>query len=286
MSPFRSLLLIVVLLFVQTGFAQDFDAVAFILTTKNGKNVFRIGEAIPIELRFVSSIPGRYEVLTNASHRVFLNSNTFDQFIVEPAQDTVDPLRGQVGMPSAVSVMSDPRMPLLDQPVIVERLLNEWLSFRNAGRYRITAKTTRLRIAENSSPPIPLQSNAIEIELIRPEQGWADTQLKDAVAVLERGESDSRKYYSRAQPEEDKIINAARILRFLNTREAALALVRFFEHAPPPAQYDLVAGLYGSPYLNEIISALEEIMKSPTFVPTSQWRATLSDLVMLRNMER
>jgi len=286
MNPFR-LIIAAVLLFFQVGFAQNIDGVSLTLTTKNGKSIFRMGEAIPLELHFISSTPGRYEAMTHAYHRVYHYSPWgYDNFTVDPAENTVDPLRGQAGMASAISVMSEPRTPLTSKPVVIERLLNEWLSFRNAGRYRITAKTTRLRGAESPSTPIPLQSNAIEIELISPEIGWGDAQLKDAVAVLERGESDFRKYYSRAQPEEEKIINAGRVLRFLHTRGAALALVRLFEKAPPPARYDLVAGLYGSPYLNEIISAMEEAMKNPAFTPTPQWKATLADLAILRNMER
>jgi hypothetical protein len=72
MSSFR--LLIAVLFLIQIGSAQDPKGVSLTLTTKNGKGRFRVGEVIPLELRLMSGTPGRYEVMTYAYHRVYLNS--------------------------------------------------------------------------------------------------------------------------------------------------------------------------------------------------------------------
>jgi hypothetical protein len=82
---------------------------------------------------------------------------------------------------------------------------------------------------------------------------------------------------------QEEIIAAARVLRFLNTRDAALAMVRFFDHGLNNAQGDFMAGLYGSPYRNEIIAALEEGLASPEVPATPNWINMLAELATARD---
>jgi hypothetical protein len=62
----------------------------------------------------------------------------------------------------------------------------------------------------------------------------------------------------------------ARTLRFLGTREAAQALVRFALNGPPGAQDEIRKGLLESPYRDEIIAELEAGIAAPPGAQVSQ----------------
>jgi hypothetical protein len=138
---------------------------------------------------------------------------------------------------------------LNESPLVSDATLNEWISFRTPGRYRVTATTRQVSI--------PLQSNTIEIEIEAAESGWAEAKLQEAVAILNNG-----------QP----TLQAARTLRFLNTESAAPRLVEFFTklHSQVYVGQQLQYGLYGSPYRKEVLAAMESVLESPD-VPIAQW---------------
>jgi hypothetical protein len=118
--------------------------------------------------------------------------------------------------------------------------------------------------------------------VIAPEDGWADTQLRLAVASLTGPPATVGRTTNLKR--EQEIVDAARVLRFLDTRDAALALVRFFESGPEIVQNDIVAGLYGSPYRDDVISALKEGFTSPDVPVTSSRIDIISDLTTAREL--
>jgi hypothetical protein len=280
------------LLLAHFGWAQNPADVSFALNTKNGQTSFRQGEAIPVELRFQSTTPGRYQVTTDPSQRIHLNgARVYDQLIGEPAADAVDPLREQTRMVEPFMGAPPRQMPLNASPISIEQIVNDWISFRKPGRYEITAQTWRLSLVDNSEDsarvffpkPLPMQSNTIEIEIVPAEDAWANTQLQQAVASLNHGVSPPIVGQPIDTQRQNDVVTAARVLRFLETRDAALALVRFFDRSPYNVQGDLVAGLYGSPYRNEIVSALEDGLTSPDVPVTHNWIDTLSELATARD---
>jgi len=276
------------LLLAQAVWAQYPPDISFTLATKNGKVTFPIGEAMPVELGFQSSAPGRCQVITDPSQREHLNgARVYDQLTAEPAENVVDPLREQTRMVEVLAGPPPRLMPVTGDPVVVEQLVNEWISFRKPGHYRISAQTKRLSLSDRSPTsvpvfmptPIPIRSNTIEIEVVAPEPGWADAQLQEAVASLSGSDvprpaggqvTDLRR--------DQRVVEAARVLRFLETRDAALALVRFFDRGLQMAQNQLQAGLYGSPYRDEVIAALQEGLTAPDVPVTSNWMETISEL--------
>jgi hypothetical protein len=152
-----------------------------------------MGEAIPIELQFQTANPGRYQVITDPSQRIHLNGNrVYERFTGEPAAEAIDPLREQTRM---FEILTGPQ-PKLEQlkvtPIAIEQVVNDWISFRKPGRYRITAQTQRLSLVDSSKDPaqvflpqpLPMQSNTVEIEIIPAEDNWANNQLQKAVASL------------------------------------------------------------------------------------------------------
>jgi metal-dependent HD superfamily phosphatase/phosphodiesterase len=81
------------------GYAQNPADVSLTINSRNGQTTFRMGEAIPVEIRFKTSTSGKYQVTTDLSERVHLNGiRVYDQFTAEPAADAVDPLREQTRM--------------------------------------------------------------------------------------------------------------------------------------------------------------------------------------------
>jgi hypothetical protein len=227
-----------------------------------------------MELRFQSSAPGKYEVLTWPLERTTRFAN-HDRVFVEPEYGTVDPLSEMYETLSGEVLRgNDPIASLGATPVVMGLFLNDWISFRRPGRYEITVDTDRVlgwgakgRPKERPAWPggpalpqwpgehVPLRSNALAIDLVAPEHGWAEARLKEAVAVLEGPDS----------PDGPSAENAARVLRFLETPEAAQAMVRLSVMPNSREQRQLDAGLWGSPYRNEIISGMEQAISAPDF---------------------
>lgn len=268
-------------LFANISLAQNPSGVSLVITTKNGKTTFRKGEPIPVELRFQATAQGRYQVIADPSHRVHLNSpRVYDQFTAEPAADAVDPLREQTGILELFIGPPPGLVPLTEAPIIIEEVINDWISFRKAGWYQITARTFRLRLVDNSNnsewvifpESIPLKSNTIEIEIVPTPEDWAKAQLQRAVSSLT-----SVPMPSDVQNEQE-VAAAARVLRYLETQDAALAMVRFFDRGPTAMQLEISAGLYGSPFRQKVISALEDGLKSPEKPATQKWINTLAEL--------
>jgi hypothetical protein len=230
---------------------QNPQDVTFVITPKASKSTFRVGEEIVLEFRLSSPSPRRYVVdqLYRGNHRTVRPGSPF---VVEPTSGTVDPWLDVPWLFDGYGggVMgTEPRF-LNATPVVSEATLNEWISFRTPGRYRVTATTRQISI--------PVQSNTIEIEIVAPEPGWAEARLQEAVAILNSGQ---------AKPN----LQAARTLRFLNTESAAARLVEFFTklHSEVYVGQQLEYGMYGSPYRKEVLAAMEAVLESPD-VPIAQ----------------
>jgi hypothetical protein len=68
------------------------------------------------------------------------------------------------------------------------------------------------------------------------------------------------------------------VLRFLEVREACSPLARFFEHGPQNASKDLRAGLFASPYRNDVIAAMELSINAPDIPISYYYFGTLVEL--------
>jgi hypothetical protein len=263
---------------------QASNGVRFVLATKDGKTSFRLGEAVEVEFRFESSAPGDYAAWTLRPVRQ-VRQPEYDRFIVEPSESVADPLADIFAQMSGGMIIGQlPRpTPLKAAPVTVGLQMNEWLSIRKPGHYRITAETTRVVTTAEPSTPVPLRSNSIEIDVIPPEQGWAAVQLQQASAMLQIADPPAPRVGQSEvigvrEAHEADAARAARTLRFLETPEAAQALSRFFEHGPQAAQSELHAGLFASPYRKEVIAAMEAAVEAPDIPVTYYYLGTLMEL--------
>jgi hypothetical protein len=279
------LFICVYLWLISTAFAQ----VSFTLATKDGKSTFRVGEAIEVEFRFQAAEPGKYGVWTTSLVRQ-VRRLEFDHFTVEPSAGVADPLADSFAQMSGGAFVGRPPRPtpLSSVPMVVGVPMNEWLSIRHPGHYRIAAETTR--VVTNGNPPatVTLRSNTIEIDLVEPEPGWTESSLRQAVTTLQRPDPPQPKIGEEYDPRPREVHDAdapaaARVLRFLETEEAARALARFYEHGPVMAQSELRAGLFASPHRSEVIAAMEEAIAAPD-VPVNY--SYLGALISLVNLTR
>ena len=246
--------------------AQD---ISVTLQTLNGQRQFRVGERIPVLLTFTAPITSRYLVWTVPSRQIV--GEEYDRFVIEPVEGTVTfPERRAAGYNG---IAYEPE-PFRLTPLTTKLDANEWIAIREPGHHRIAVETRRAAPwHERSKPeaPITLRSNAIEIDAVTPEPGWAEGVIKRALDVISQ-------ITPTRSPFGDQ--EAARALRFLGTREAAQALVRFHLNGPPGVQYEIVQGLRESPYRDEIIAELEAGLATPgaQISQPRQVRDTLSTL--------
>ncbi|MGO9130659.1 MAG: hypothetical protein ACLQIS_13125 [Bryobacteraceae bacterium] len=159
-------------------------------------------------------------------------------------------------------------------PFIVEAELNEWRSLA-PGHYRVYAISHRVWRPPDPSEETPygrvsevLRSNAVELQVNSPDPGWQDEQFRSAMQTLAGAPS----------PEDAR--RAARVLRFLNTPDSTRQLARLFwgVNQPQPFGWDLMLGLYGSPYRKLAIDSMHDQIAVPDHAITAEFLHTLVDL--------
>jgi len=222
-------------LLVPSANAQSPTDVTLTLASKDGRTQFRQGEAIELQLQFQASVPGKYAVWPRYAYRSTRNAE-YDRFTIEPAAGAVDPLADCSAQFAAEAYSGPPPAPtpIEGTEVSVPLFLNEWYSFRKPGHYRVTADTTRLVTVAQPQTRLPMRSGVFELEVTPPDPAWAEAQLKQAAAVLDIPDPPPGRVGqpSPMSPQEMRVAyeaaeGAARTVRFLETPEAARALVRY-----------------------------------------------------------
>jgi hypothetical protein len=247
------------------------EDVSFTLRLKDGKTQFRQGETLRIELAFSSATPKAYQLdaaLYDRSGRMDL-----DRFHVDPKGGVVDPLRDYFQGLFPMIGGGLRQMPLLEQkPFSVTLDLNEWLRFDRPGKYRMYVSTSRVADvrtrADTGSTAVPLTSNVVEFEIVRPEPGWAVKQVEDAVRLLDGGAQDESRR------------GAARVLRFLGTEEAVRQIVRRFTDKDSERYHEYMFGLIGSPHRELVVKEMEGQLRVPEFPVSTGFIRTLAMLVL------
>ena len=268
--------------------AQGPSDVTLTLAAKRGRTKFQQGEPIELQLRFRASVPGKYGAWDRETYRTARRAE-YDRFTAEPAAGTVDPLADSFSeFPGGVYVGPPPApVKIGSTEVLVDRFLNEWISFRQPGRYRITADTTRLVTIAAPGAGIPMKSSALEIEIVAADPAWAEEQLKQAVARLEIADPPPPRIGQRGPSYQEMVAamesarNAARSVRFQETPAAARALVRYLGRGPMYAQDQLRAGFFSTPYRKELIAALNEAVEAPDVAIVQDYSIALQEFAEL-----
>ncbi len=262
----------------QPGAAQKSDpcaavttapGVRFELAPKGHGATFQAGEIIPLVLSFTSETKDRY----SADSRDYDRGGRLDieRYCVEP--DAPDPLESYFKLGHIGGGLGGIQA-LGATPLTAEAELNEWRTL-GPGHYRLWAISYRVWRPPDAREQTPygrvaevVRSNAIEIVVNPPDPGWLSEQLRSAVRTLAGPSS----------PEEAR--RAARTLRFLNTEDSTRQLAKLFWalDEQQPTGWDLMLGLFGSPYRQLAIDSMHAELAVPSHAIASEFLETLANL--------
>jgi hypothetical protein len=257
----------------QQSRAKEPDGAELVISAP--KTWFFLGETIPLQLMFASTQPKSFLVETQQQDRGG-RVNGADRFIVDPASFAEDPLRGLPGEDGGMGGLSGGPLTLSEKPVSFERVLNEWVRFRKPGTYRVYVLSHRVKRAGEGArgTPIELASNILTID-VRPAPAlWVKDQIAAATSILDAPDAigdDAAK---------DRV-RAGRILRFLDTPEAAAELAKHLGAGQDVDSYALHMGVLGSPYRSQLLPLLEQRLVAPDQPVWGRYLDTLANLAEL-----
>jgi hypothetical protein len=225
---------ITALVLLGTVHGQTPGDVVFALRATRSPAVYQIGERIELELSFSTAASGKYGIVSTSEPRDASLLN--ETYSISPATGAVDPRENERAMPWGVggSFMSSERA-LSDVPVIRHADLNEWLRVTQPGHYLLHAVSPRVfsvgevpQLPDSTSGNHPVASNEIELTIVGADAAELANQLRGITAILDSDENQDRK------------LQAARSLAYLDTPEAAAEMARRIGLSAPDSQVDWV----------------------------------------------
>lgn len=237
------------------------------LRVSTNSSTFYEGEVIPLDLAFSSTTPERY-YFNNASYDRSGRMN-HEEFIVEPKDGTQDPL--QLYFNSIGAFMGGGLSGgdfLSATPTNVHLNVNEWVSLKRPGTYRIRIVSHRVTDrATNENPysgeALEVQSNSIELKIVAPDASWQAAQLAGIRQVLNRE-------VPAGSNAPDEVRQAALTrLRYLGTEEAARELARRLRGEDNNGDFQCMFGLIGSAHSAAGLEEMNRLLDNPDF-PVSQ----------------
>jgi hypothetical protein len=231
----------------------------FVLSAKEGRTQYRLGEAIELDQAYSSSSPGKYLWLDSPSR---INGGRGPSVAIHPENNVIDRFR-DTGEKSAIAVLHanctgwgfgsvfgggcgdcHGTLPLKAEPIHFPFSVALQFQILEPGHYSIQASSANVTLAPldvESSKPIPLVSNTLEIDVVN-DPIWASSQLHDAVEKFEakrseytaRGwdtkswEADSPKEFGERTQVEFEAAKAATIIKGLDTEESLAEMVRLY----------------------------------------------------------
>ena len=229
--------------------------VDFTIKFKNDQTKFRQGEIIPLELRFSTSTENLYNFLNRTydrSGRLYL-----DGFVIDKEEKTFDPLddyynRGEMLMSGGL--YSNPTFN--STPQLINYELNDFLSFKEAGKYRIYIASSRVSIKKEKKDEVrnamfgdgaTLASNILEFEILPAEEQWQAEKFAEGVK------------------------GNCLILRHLGTKAAAEEMLVRFSRDDKSCEFDNYVGLFGSPERSFIVNETERMLVSTDYAVTDKF---------------
>jgi len=140
------------------------------ISIANNQREFRIGETIPLQLSFSStvkkSIPSQHGQYDRSGRM------NYEQFSVTPSAGAIDPLPTNTGSMGGLT-----NFKLLSTDSWTLKInLNEWLRFTQPGEYRLIISSNRVGVRDRSSPsgpsPVTARSNEITLKIVAADPVW------------------------------------------------------------------------------------------------------------------
>ena len=257
-----------------TSSASDVHAA---LTLASDHTVFHSGEIIPLSLAFTAA----------ASHRYLINNRSYDrsgrleidQFCLDP--EAPDPIAAYfesgIMMGGGLFNIED----LGIKPFVAHADLNEFRILA-PGHYRLYVVSYRVSRSSDANEdafsdkvPVTVRSNTLEFEVRAASAQWQRQQLDSALTTLATqiptgpGESIN-----------EVVRHAARVLRFLDTKDSTRQLATLFNGRDSGEQnnWEFYFGLYGSPYRQIAIEAMHREIAKPAHAISDDFLDLLAKL--------
>jgi hypothetical protein len=250
----------------QSGAPPATPGVRLEVRTRSDQRTFRIGEIIPLELRFSSTIENKYQLETRNSDRSGrLDTETYS---VEPRSGWQDPLdlyyRTAVFIGGGLGTMRW----LSTESVPITADLNEWVRFDQPGDYRLTVKSRRVRDVAMGSDHPAVRSNEVLLNIVAATPEWQEETLRQSLAVLAK--STPVRPHQAGAP--DPARDAIRTLRFLGTAAAAR------EMAHCVSDRDCELGLAGTPVREAALDEMNKLIRDSVIAEDDRIRILMSVL--------
>ena len=259
------------------------DGVTFTITTP--KTDFYFGEVIPLDLSFTSTQPRTFLADSRLYDRVG-RMNYTEEFIAAPASLSEDPIHGLWAASGGMGGLSGGPVILSGKPFAFERVLNEWVRFREPGEYRlyvVSRRVSQVEAGAQSDDALRLYGRGKAVELvsniltltIRPAPAaWVNAQIAAAKKTLEAPPAPDRKA-------DEERLQALRVLRFLDSLEAAQELVRLLPAGLDVNSYSAHLGVLSSPYRKQLLPLMEERLVAADQPVSEPYLRTLMQLAEL-----
>lgn len=220
---------------------------------------FRIGETIPLQLSFSSTVKERYQV--NMAQYDRSGRMTHEQFKVSPAQGASDPLAKYEAAGGGITSFQF----LSATPWTINVNLNEWLRFTQPGEYRLTISSDRVEKHDKSQPtglvPLTARANEITLKIVAADPVWQKKTFKEAVAKLDAPaplKPEQLEQYANSRRQ------AVETLRFLGTADATREMAkRMRGEESSGLNFIYMLGLISTPERSVARAALEEALADP-----------------------
>jgi hypothetical protein len=236
------------------------------------KNQFYSGELIPLQLSFTSAQANGFVADSRLQDRAG-RMNGMEEFLVDPVALTEDPLHGLPGENIGMGGLSGGPVPLSAKPFTFERFLNEWVRFRKPGKYRVAVLSRRVsHISDPAAGRLELVSNILAIEIVPAPAAWVKEQIAEAVTTLDGPLNDDLR---------ERRLRASATLRFLESPEAALELVRHLGSGDDIDSWAMHMGVLGSAYRRQLLPVMEARLTAPDQPVWDRYLDTLSRLSQL-----
>jgi hypothetical protein len=206
--------------------------------------VYQLGETIQAELRYTGTSRAGYS-LSGAPEARRSHFPLEETIISDPETGTIDPAsrNPRIWAGSVLGSFWSGAKPLIRRIDI-----NEWIQFQRPGRYTLHVISNRITSCE-------LQSNPEQVEILAPDGQWESAELARIAGVLGSTTGITR-------------LRAASELRYLGTRDAAGALVRWYlQLAGGEANAELREGILETEHADIVQSGLEAALDSGQPLP-------------------
>jgi len=224
------------------------------LTVNGGQSVFQQGEIIPLRVRCSSGSKSKY-LFNNRNYDRSGRLDGPDSICIQPnpGTDPLDDYFHSYGGFMGGGLFSEQQVTA--KPISTALELNEWVTLP-PGEYRLRVLSKRISLGSEGNyktwdhASVPVQSDWISFRITKPEPAWQLSTLRDATTTLDSASS---------TPDQEE--HAARVLRFLNSEDAARDLARRFWKSEGNLRWNFEAGLYGTPFRRTAIQEMKTVLR-------------------------